>query len=71
MTQKFGLTQPQQQALDHIKAHQAEYGVSPSMREMATDMGIQVSSVHRRVAALEQRGHIARLPHISRSIVLL
>ena len=49
----------------------AETGVCPSMQEMADAMGLKSkNSIHRMIVALEEAGHIARLPYRARSLAL-
>ena len=65
------MTAKQKQLLDFIKARMAETGVCPSMQEMADAMGLKSKSgVHRLIVALEEAGHIARLPYRARSLAL-
>lgn len=73
---KFGsalsLTRCQKEALEFIREYCAEHGgVAPSYDEIMSGLGIHSKSgVHRLVTALEQRGHIDRIPGIARSIVV-
>lgn len=65
------MTAKQKQLLDFIKARMAETGVCPSMQEMADAMGLKSkNSIHRMIVALEEAGHIARLPYRARSLAL-
>ncbi len=67
-----GLTSNQSEMLAYIRGYVKDHdGVSPSFDEMKEALGISSKSyVHRLVVALEERGHIVRIPGHSRSIVL-
>ena len=64
---------PQQKRLyDIIKADLDATGVCPSFEEMRERMGLgSKSGIHRLLAALEERGHIRRLPHKARCIEIV
>lgn len=67
----FGLTAKQWELLDFIRAYQAENNISPSFDEMKDAVGlVSKSGVFRLVTALEERGHIMRIPNRARCIVL-
>lgn len=63
-----GLTPKQAKLLAFIAGREA----CPSIREMAEHMGHRsVSSVHRIIGGLEERGYIRRLPGQARSIAVV
>ena len=64
------LTQKQKELLDFISKHIAETkGVAPSFEQMKDAVSLKSKSgVHRLVTALEQRGHIRKLPNRARAI---
>lgn len=64
------LTQKQKELLEFIASHVAETnGVAPSFEEMKEAVSLKSKSgVHRLVTALEQRGHIRKLPNRARAI---
>lgn len=65
----FGLTNRQAKTLEFIKAEIAARGVAPRLEDIKQHL--QLSSrgaVHAIMLALEQRGHIRRLPHQARAI---
>lgn len=65
------LTERQAEALEAIKAHQAETGLPPTVREMAARLGNTLSSAHALLDHLERRGAISRIPGSPRSIRVL
>lgn len=67
----FGLTSKQAQLLDFIRDYRSENGFTPSYDEMREEMGLaSKSGIHRLVTALEERGHVFRVPNLARCIVL-
>ena len=55
------ITKRQQQIYDFIKEYQQEKGYSPSVREMASAVGLSSpSTVHAHLSALEARGLLKR-----------
>lgn len=60
MTSGFGeLTQQQQKVLSTIKTlTEARRGRSPSVREIATDVGLSISRTHEHLRAIKAKGHI-------------
>ena len=70
---KYSLTQKQAVLLDFIRTYTEMHGgVAPSYDEMlqATN-GKNKSNIHRLVAGLVERGHVAKMKGQARSIVLL
>lgn len=68
----FNLTARERDTLAFLVSHHAEHGTAPSFAEIATGLGLSsVSGVSRLLDALEERGHIRKLPRKERSIVLL
>lgn len=68
----MGLTSRQRELLQFIRTHFAEKGVAPTFDQMGAFLGLQSKSgVHRLLTALEERGHIRRLPNRARAIALV
>ena len=68
---RHALTAQQARLLAFIEA-QALHGVSPSYDEMCAHIELaSKSSIHRLVIALEERGHIRRLPNRARTITVV
>ena len=68
----FGLTHAQANLLEFIRAYYDEAGVMPSFEEMKRGIGsASKSAVHRLVCALEERGHLMRMPNRARAIFLV
>lgn len=66
-----GLTKCQLKLFLFIRRYIAEYGVAPSFDEMMAEMDLaSKSGIHRLLSALEERGHIYRIPNKARSIQL-
>lgn len=69
---KLALTPKQKELLSFIRLYCTDQGgVSPSYDEMKDFVGLNSKSgIHRMITALEERGHIRRLPGHARSIVV-
>ncbi len=68
----LSLTKKQRLLLEYIREALAKDGTCPSYEEMAMAMGLgSKSGIHRLVVALEERGHIRRLPNKNRTIALV
>ncbi len=67
------LTRKQRELLDFIIAYQKrEDGISPTLQEMVTGVGLKTrSGVHRLLVQLEERGFIRRLKNRTRAIEVL
>ena len=65
------LTEAQQRLLEAIEAYVARHGRSPSMREMADELGQGVANVFKLVQRLERNGYVSRVPGKSRSLVVI
>ena len=65
------LTVKQEVAFNALKWYDKANGLSPTLREFATMLGTTVSNAHRYLVALEERGHIKRLPGRERAITIL
>jgi repressor LexA len=64
----IGLTGKQAELLSYLRG-QAVAGLCPSFEEMKDATGLRSKSgVHRMIRALEERGHIRRLPNRARAI---
>ena len=66
----FSLTKKQNELLEYIKDYLAEHdGIAPSFEQMKEAIGIKTKSgVHRLITALEQRGHIIKIPYCARAL---
>ncbi len=68
---KHGLTRVQRDVLDFIIAYSSQHGIPPTFQDIADNVGPKSKScIHRIVTALEERGHIERLPGRARAIRL-
>lgn len=68
----MGLTPRQYDLLGYIRESVEVRGFAPSYKEMQTALGLaSKAGIHRMVVALEERGHIQRLPGRARSIFLV
>ena len=67
------LTQKQELILDYIKSYIADHeGVSPSFDEICKALHISSKGrIHEVLIALEERGHIHRLPNRARAIKIV
>lgn len=64
----YGLTRKQSQLLAFIEKEKAR-GITPSFEEMMVALDYQSkSSIDRLLTALEERGHVCRIPNRARSI---
>ena len=64
------LTERQKEILGFIEKYSKEYGVAPSIRDIASKFSIQVRAVADHLKALERKGYIERLPGRSRGIII-
>lgn len=65
------LTERQQQVLDIIRRHLAKSGQSPTVREIAKELGVRSTcTAHKHLAALEKKGLITKSAYGYRSIEL-
>ena len=53
-----------------VRRYHGAHGYAPSMREIATDLGLSVSNAHRYVRRLKDMGRLTYTEGIARSIVL-
>lgn len=68
----FGTTKRQDDALKFMRAYVAEHGIPPSYREIKEGIGLgSVSSAHRLVHGLVERGHIRILKDRARAIQII
>lgn len=66
------LTARQTQVLAFLRAHQKEHGKPPTLKEIGDALAIRsTNGVHKLLVALEKKGHLRRIPHESRGLVLL
>lgn len=68
----MGLTRQQSRALAFIRRHCAMAGFAPSISEIIAALGLRSKRGGVEILrALEERGHIRRLPHRARAIELM
>lgn len=68
----MGLTQRQGEVLAFVRQYIAANGRPPALQEIADGTGIKgKGQIHTHLRALEERGHIKRLPYKERSIVVI
>ena len=60
-----------QRILDYITTYIAQFGASPTFREIAAGSRCSVSNAYRHVGKLVLQGKITRTPHRARSIKLV
>ncbi len=60
-----------QMILKYIEDSMYLYSYAPSLREIAQDLDLALSTVHKWVVWLEKNEYIARKPHTARTILLL
>lgn len=66
------LTLQQLRLLSYIRAYIAEHGVSPTVRQAATDMGLSgIGNISRMLKCLEERGAIRRTRYRERGIEVI
>lgn len=65
------LTESQRRLLQAIEAHLTRTGTSPTMRELADELGYGVANVFKQIQRLERNGYISRVAGKSRSIKVL
>lgn len=71
-TKKFTMTKKQYEVLAYLRDYMADKPIAPSYDEIAAECGLSSKSgVSRMIKALEERGHIQRIPNRARAIVLL
>lgn len=68
----ISLTDRQARILDFVRGYLAANGYPPTLREIGAHMGIRsTNGVNDHLRALERKGHIERLPLLSRGIRLV
>ena len=65
------MTKRQREVLSFIAEHTERSGFPPSIRDIGDRFGLNPSTVHGHITALERKGHIRRRPNQSRSLVLV
>lgn len=69
---KYALTKIQSEVLAFIQHAIKQSGCAPAVRDIAAHLGwASISSTHRVLVALEERGHIRRLRNKARAIELV
>lgn len=68
MTPRKTLTAKQKEALVKIRNLSQQRGFPPTIREIATELGISMNATYMRLKQLEAHGAIARSNNVSRSI---
>lgn len=65
----YGLTPRQSELMTFLATYDRDHGYAPTFDEMRCHLGLRSkSSIDRLLNALEERGHICRIPNRSRSI---
>jgi repressor LexA len=64
----FDPTPRQAQVLDYIRRYRLDHEMAPSVREIASFLGVAVNAAQCHLNALEAAGAIRRVPGIPRSI---
>ena len=62
------LTRRQKQTVEIVRAFIAEHGFSPSLREVATRLKVNVNAAIGHLTAAERKGAISRTPGLARSL---
>jgi repressor LexA len=62
------LTRRQKQTVEIVRDFIAEYGFSPSLREVAARLGVTVNAAIGHLTAAERKGAISRTPGLARSL---
>jgi repressor LexA len=65
------LTEPQKRLLQVIEAFIEREGMSPTMRELAEELGHGVASIFKQIQRLERNGYISRVAGKSRSLTVI
>lgn len=65
------LTAKQNRVFRHLQRVIARHGQAPSLRQMATDLGVSHAAVAQTIRALEDKGYLKRDGRYSRNIYLL
>lgn len=69
---KLNLTDKQKELLAYIRQEIGRTGTPPTYDNMREELGLKSKSgIHRMVLALEQRGHIVRIPHATQTIQIV
>lgn len=69
---QVGMTERQRKAFEFVSAHIAQAdGVPPTMREIASALGVAVSRAHSVMKQLEHRGLITSVPRRPRSMAIV
>lgn len=63
-----GLTEPQKRLLQALESYIARNGISPTMRELAAEVGHGVAGVFKQIQRLERNGYVSRTAGKSRSL---
>lgn len=62
------LTEPQKRLLQALERYIASHGISPTMRELAAEVGHGVAGVFKQIQRLERNGYVSRTAGKSRSL---
>lgn len=54
-----------------IREFQSQWERTPSMQELADELGVSKVTVFEHIKALEKKGRLIRTPHAARSIILV
>lgn len=64
------MTKRQAQYLETIKRLRDSVGVSPTLQEIASEMGVNINAARCTVTRLEKSGAIRVLPKVARGIIV-
>ncbi|MBF0339495.1 MAG: transcriptional repressor LexA [Magnetococcales bacterium] len=66
-----GPTPAQERMMNTVRDFIDTHGMSPTVQELGTILGIRAPSVHEQVAALIEKGVLRRIPHKARSLEIV
>lgn len=64
------LTPKQLRIVEFIRQYDAEYGLAPTLEEIAAEMGVSKVTIYEHLTALEKKGALKRSYHKARSVEL-
>lgn len=71
MTARPKLTESQQRVFTNIRSHVDEFGMPPTRKEVADELGIAPNAVTGHLVILQRKGYIELLPGKSRGLRIL
>lgn len=58
----------QRQVYDYIKKYHEENGISPSINNIADEMGLGITTIHTYVKTLKEKGFVINKSNVPRSL---